>query len=189
MADKIIVYGSSTLALMTRDIINESGNDFIGFVDDFLDKDSNEELLGTFNDCVSHYSKFKWIIAVGDNSKRAFLANRVLSSKLTIANVIHPLAYISTYAELGHGNIVFPFTYIGRAVKIGDCNVFMPNSIASHDLTIEDYSFFAPNVSLAGFTEVRSMTKFQSGTSLYAHEKTEVGQLITKQALLNGEDV
>ena len=191
MADQIIVYGSSTLARMTREIIEESGNDFIGFVDDFREKHegSNDEVLGTFNECVNVYNKFKWIIAVGDNSNRAIMVNRVRSSKLILANVIHPLAYISSYAKLGQGNIVFPFAYIGRDVKVGDCNVFMPNSIAGHDLIIEDHNFFAPNVSLAGFTQVRSFTKFQSGTSLYANEKTNMGQLIAKQIFFNGDHV
>ncbi len=181
MAKKqLVFYGAKTLAIMASDIAHEADIEIIGYIDDFEDesKIALPNFLGTLNDNLYLIDKVPFVIAVGDNINRRKLSIKINQLGGKIANLIHPLAYISKSTSIGQGNILFPFAYLGTNVTIGDGNVFFPNTIISHDINIGDYCFFAPSVAVAGFVEIQNEVKFATSSSISANSLLKSGTQI-----------
>lgn len=179
MAKKIIIYGIATLAQMTKEVAMDAGLDVLGFLADFGSEEqlSSEMYLGDFIRYQNYFQKYPVVVAIGENSSRKLISEKIVSSGGHLTNVIHPSVYISESATLATGNILFPNAYIGMGTQVGIGNVILPGAVLSHDIVMDDYCFVAPNVTIAGFCKINSGVKFKVGGNLDSH--TEVASYST----------
>ncbi len=95
-----------------------------------------------------------YIVALGDNNIRHQLHNELKNKGFNLVNVIHPVAEISEYAELGVGNVVMANAVINVDAKIGDACIINTAATIDHDCIIGDGVHISPGAHLAGQVEV-----------------------------------
>lgn len=90
------------------------------------------------------------VIAVGEPALRAVMAEKVLSSGIELATLIHPDVALSEGTRIGAGCVLCHNTCITSDVVLGS-NVFMqPNSSVGHDCYIGHHSVISTFVNIGG---------------------------------------
>jgi sugar O-acyltransferase (sialic acid O-acetyltransferase NeuD family) len=90
------------------------------------------------------------VCAVGSPQVCRRLADRARGIGLTFANVISPLAQVSSYARLGEGVTIFPNVIINTGALIDSHSILNAGVVVSHDSTVGRYSNINPGAQLAG---------------------------------------
>lgn len=90
------------------------------------------------------------VCAVGSPQVCRRLAERARGIGLSFANVISPLAQISSYARLGEGVTIFPNVTINTGASIESHSILNVGVVVSHDATVGAYTNVNPGAQLAG---------------------------------------
>lgn len=85
------------------------------------------------------------IVAVGEPRVRAEIVDRFDALGAWYATVVHPSAYVSAAARLGHGCIVAPFATIGAHAELGDHSVLTYYASVGHDASVGRYCALSPH--------------------------------------------
>ena len=157
----VIIYGSGEQGRIVLDILQQTGEDIIGFIDDNKmshgKKVNGVPVLGGFEFITdSRIMNSKYIIAIGDNSKRAQKYLDLEHSKKEFINAIHPSAIISKNTTIGKGVVIAPNCTINTDAVIGNNVIINTGAIIEHDNIIEDNTHIAPGVCMAGGVRVKS---------------------------------
>lgn len=91
MEDNIVLYGNGGHAMVLKDLINKTGNTFVGLFDGHTGYDSEM------------YSEAQMIIAIGNNEIREKISKEVVHS---FATLIHPTAVIGENVTIEEGTVV-----------------------------------------------------------------------------------
>jgi sugar O-acyltransferase (sialic acid O-acetyltransferase NeuD family) len=93
-------------------------------------------------------------LAIGNNSTRRWASVVCSSYGFKSINIVHPLAYISKFASLGHGNFIGAFANIGAGARIG--NYCIVNTLANieHEVNSGNFCQFGPASTICGRTSV-----------------------------------
>jgi sugar O-acyltransferase (sialic acid O-acetyltransferase NeuD family) len=127
----------------------------LGFIDE------NPDLHGQSPDGLPVLGDWSWfdgadrrdlavICAVGSPKICGRLVERARSIGLSFANVISPLAHISSFARLGEGVTIFPGVVINAGAFVDRHSILNVGVVISHDTTVGPYSNINPGVRLAG---------------------------------------
>lgn len=152
MCREIIVIGAGGHGRVIKDIIQESGDLFIGFLDD---KVNGKEIIGTIADCEKYKDKY-FVIAVGNNFLRKSIANKYRTLKY--CTVIHPNAVVSSNCNMGSGTVIMPLAVINANTTIGNHCIVNTGAIVEHDNLISDFVHISPNATLCGNVSVGKCT-------------------------------
>jgi len=158
---KTIIYGAGEQGRVVLDILQQTGVDVIGFIDDTI------ELHGTIVNGVSVLGipdvadtagaeGVGYIIALGDNDARAKKYQELERSGKQFINAIHPAATISKNATIGYGVVIGPNSVINTDAVIGNNVIINTGAIIEHDNIIENDTHIAPGVCLAGGVRVKT---------------------------------
>jgi len=159
------VYGTGGIAIVTADVLADSGMSISGFYDDdptkthYLGKSVKSGIsidpdLRLPNDLES-------LICIGDNHRRAYLI-RTLMPRL--GRAIHPSALVSSSATIGAGSLVFHGSKIQAGTRVGDGVIVNTGGSIDHDCSIGDFAHIAPNVTLCGYVEVGEGANIGAGS-------------------------
>ena len=66
------------------------------------------------------------------------------------ATIVHPRAYVSPQASIGHGSVILAGVTVGARAKIGNWVIILQNVALSHDNMIGDYSCVTSGASFSG---------------------------------------
>jgi acetyltransferase EpsM len=91
-------------------------------------------------------------LAIGDNLVRRAAAERL--SSLPWCSVIHPRAWVSPSAHLGHGVFIGAQAVIQAGAIIGDHVIINSAVVVEHDCRIASYCHLCPGAILGGGVEV-----------------------------------
>ncbi len=178
--NRMYIIGASTLGEIALEVIVRSGaNDILGFYDDISSKNSfcGKPILGKLEALYSNPDAVKQgvFIAIGDNSNRNKIYEKMKEMNIPLVNVIDPTAVVEQNCSIGVGNLIMANSYIGVQTKIGDCNLIFPGVSITHHNVVGDCNFFAPNVSVGGYTQIKNECKFglNSGVAPYIHLDSE----------------
>lgn len=105
----------------------------------------------------------KLVMAVGDPKGKQALAGR-LGGPRAFATLIHPRAWVSASARLGHGAVIGPFTDVSADSKAGDLLTLNAYSSLGHDVTVGDFVTLSGYVDLTGGVTVGDRSFFGSGS-------------------------
>lgn len=151
----VIIYGSQQFAHYVRDLVEECGHRFVGYIDDFT---KGQDVLGTFDEVRRKYNPkdFKIVIAIGYNNLKARwqVYNRVNDVGYEVVSIIHPTAYIHKTAKIGRGAIICAGTIVDYNVSIGDATFIWPGVTVNHDAKIGSNCYLSPQVNICGFATV-----------------------------------
>lgn len=158
---KTIIYGAGEQGRIVLDILQQTGVDVIGFLDD------NNKLHGKIVNGISvlinpdisntvGYEDVGYIIALGDNIARAQKYKALEKSGKHFINAIHPAATISKNATIGQGVVIGPNSVVNTDAVLGNNVIINTGAIIEHDNIIEDNTNIAPGVCLAGGVHVKN---------------------------------
>lgn len=89
-------------------------------------------------------------VAIGDNKKRKYLTDEVISYGYQIVNAISPKSHISSSIKLGKGIAIMPGGVINADTIIGDNVIVNTGATIDHDCLIEANVHVGPGCHLAG---------------------------------------
>lgn len=135
-------------------------------------------VLGSYHDLLSQQSlKGKaFLLTMGNNDIRQKLAKNIRYLNGETPAIIHPMAVVSRFAQVGCGVVVSPFSYIQAYSKIGDDTIILSHVNISHNNTVGKACFFAGSVVLGAYTQVRNQAFFGIGAKTISDKVQYVGE-------------
>lgn len=168
MNKKVIIIGAGGHAKVVADIIEKSGDQIIGFLDDRIEKGTkvigDYKVIGNLNNkCQLSItnSNYEFIIAIGNNQTRKEISN---TPNLKFYTAIHPSAQIGLDVEIKEGTVIMANACINSSAKIGKHCIINTGAIIEHDNKIEDFVHISPNVSLGGTVKIGENTHVGIGS-------------------------
>jgi sugar O-acyltransferase (sialic acid O-acetyltransferase NeuD family) len=161
----------------------------VGFIDDnaagYDAYQFSAPYLGTIKEHVVNPDAF-YIMGIANLAYRRIIIEDFLAKGASFHTFIHPLAYVSPSAKIGHGVVVAPYVNIGPNVTIGNYTLINSRASMGHDTKVGDYNFITPNVCFSGFTTIGDENLFGinsasiPGISIGSRNKIAAGMIIER---------
>lgn len=168
MHKKVVIVGAGGHAKVITDIIEKSGDEVIGFLDDAIKKGTriikNYEVIGDLNNrflLSIINSDYEFIIAIGDNNKRKEISK---TPNLKFYTAIHPSAQIGLEVEIKEGTVIMANACINSSAQIGKHCIINTGAVIEHDNIIENYVHISPNSALGGTVRIGENTHLGIGS-------------------------
>lgn len=168
MHKKVIIIGAGGHAKVIADIIEKSGDQIVGFLDDKIEKNTiivkDYKVIGDLNSRFSlsiANKDYEFIIAIGDNKKREEISK---SPNLKFYTAIHPSAQIGLDVEIEEGTVIMAHVCINSSSRVGKHCIINTGAIIEHDNIIENFVHISPNATLGGTVKVGENTHIGIGS-------------------------
>ena len=191
---KVVVFGSGGHAKVALEILQITGYQVKGFLDDNIDRHGDNikgipiyggrEQLGAMKES----GVTGVFIGIGNNKVRKDVADFIISEhgSFECVNAIHPKANIYDSAKLGKGLFIAPSVVIGVDSIIGDHAIINSGATVGHDAIIGKGADICPGVNIAGnvvvgdYTQVGIGSKVIQGLSLGKHSVIGAGSIVVR---------
>lgn len=165
MSKSVVIIGASGHGKVIADIIVNSDDKVLGFLDDADDVQGKKiigfPVLGKIADYVN-YRDCEFVIAIGNPYIREKISKELPVKWYT---AIHPTAVISSLdVEIGEGTVIMANAVVNPSARIGKHCIINTGAIVEHDNILEDYVHLSPNVTLAGIVKVGKSTHIGAGS-------------------------
>lgn len=184
MKKKLLIFPFNGNGIEALDCLTDE-YEFIGFVDDTIEKQGNNNFLGVEVLSRNAFDKYKeaHILAVPGSPATYQIRDSLIEGlKIPVnrfARLIHPNASVSVYSKLGTNVLIMENVVIKATALIGNHVCILPNTVIHHDSKINDYTLVGANVTIAGYTTIGRQCYIGSGSSIINNvtigEKTLVG--------------
>ncbi|GAB2318569.1 acetyltransferase [Alkalibacterium sp. s-m-22] len=157
MKDKLIIIGASGHGKVVADIaIKMNKWESIAFLDDdeSIKTSMGLEVIGKTADAFTYKDEADFFVAIGKNTVREKVQEKLFEQGLNVVSLIHPSAVIGTDVKVGLGTVVMAGGVINSSTRIGKGCIINTSSSLDHDNVIEDYVHISPGVNLAGTVRV-----------------------------------
>ncbi len=155
----IVIIGASGHAKVIIDIVRQEGRfNISGLLDQSVD--TGEQIPGCpvlgkeedLPELIKSHSLAGAIIAIGDNSVRSKVANRIRKTnpELPFVSAVHPSASIAADVSIGEGTVVMAGASVGPCSSIGRFCILNTNCSLDHDSVLEDFASLAPRATTGG---------------------------------------
>jgi UDP-perosamine 4-acetyltransferase len=124
------------------------------------------------------------IIAIGDNLRRAQLAEKILAAGYELVSVISRHAVISHSAKIGHGVVVMPGAIINAGAVIEDLVIINSGAVVEHDSKVGYAAHLGPQSGLAGGVTVGRLAFLGIGAKVIPGVKIGAGTIIGAGAVV-----
>ena len=158
--EKVVILGARIdgHAKVVLEIIEAEGKyEVVGFIDDnlFGKKVSirNIPVIGITSDLPvlkQKFSLFGAIVAIGNNTQRRNLGDKIQQAGLQLINAVHPSVHIDSDVVIGLGNCFCQGVIIVTGTRIGNCVNVHTGTTIDHDNIIEDGANLGPGVHTSG---------------------------------------
>jgi acetyltransferase EpsM len=155
---EVIIIGYSGHAFVAIETFAAMGVRVLGYCDK-EEKPMNPydiRYLGSENDesVVRSLRSARSFVAIGDNSLRKRVMERLLDSDCRLISAVHPSSVVSPSAQLGEGSLIGAAVVVNALSVIGKGTICNSGCIIEHQCVIEDYAHVAPGATLAGNVRV-----------------------------------
>ncbi len=113
------------------------------------------------------------VVAIGSNSIRLSLLQRLANSNHSIATIIHPTAWVSPYAKIGIGSVVFAGAVVQIDSVLGMGCIVNTSATIDHECILGDGVHVSPGAHLAGNVCIGKGSWIGIGASV--KESTNIG--------------
>lgn len=159
--ENIAIIGYSGHALVVLDACKKANVKVNTYCDRFINDNNIYELdyLGNEAD-----DKFNWnnvdafVLGIGDNIIRKNVAKLIKANNLPILSVVHPIAVINDFVEIGEGVFIASNAVINPLATIDDFCIINTGAIIEHECIIGKASHIAPGAVLAGNVKIGEKT-------------------------------
>lgn len=142
----------------------------IGFLDDSLpagERVLGYPLLGAVESMPLHREVCdQGIVAIGNNFVREALMKQMVNVGIELATVIHPRAFLSPRALVGHGTAVMAGAIVGTEAQLGVGAIVNCGAVVDHHAQVEDFGHLGVNACMAGGSVLGRGAWMQAGSSL-----------------------
>lgn len=104
--------------------------------------------------------------SVKDNRPRATLFDLGVKNGLTPLTVIHPSAFLSSWAKVGAGSVLFPKSVVNAGAVLGRNVIVNTGAIVEHDCVLGDHVHVATGAQLASTVRVGSFAHIGAGATV-----------------------
>lgn len=159
---RLIILGAGGHGKVVADLAKQTGKYKEIF---FLDDNSQEaEVIGK----CSQYLEFQsadteMYPAFGNNTVRIQWENKLLEAGISLAKIIHPLAYVSPLAEVASGCVIMPYAVVNTGTKIKKACIINIGAMVDHDCILEEGCHLAPGSIVKGENHLSEGMKVDSG--------------------------
>lgn len=157
MKDKLVIIGASGHGKVVADIaIKMNKWQSIAFLDDdeSIKTSMGLEVIGKTVDAFTYKNEADFFVAIGSNTTREKIQEKLTEQGLNIVDLIHPSAVICTDVKIGMGTVVMAGVVINSSCIIGKGCIINTSSSIDHDNVIDDYVHISPGVNMAGTVKV-----------------------------------
>jgi acetyltransferase EpsM len=174
---KLLVIGHGGHSKVISDIIRANKDyQIIGYLDNKYERiQMNNKVICGPIEAVKHfmekYPGIKLAIAIGDNKIRKSIVEKLNINTEHYATLVHPLAFISQSASVGHGTVVMPQSVINADTVIGNHCIINSCSVVEHDSIIGDFVHLCSNSTIAGTVQIDEGACVGSGASIIPNKR------------------
>ena len=178
---KLVIFPFNGNGREALDCINTNEYEFLGFVDDDVEKVSSQYKIFR-RDFIEKYSEI-FVLAVPGSSlsyleRKTIISSLPLKNKKRLVTIVHSTASIGKNVKIGRNCLIMAGVVLTSNAIIGDHVCILPNSIIHHDSTIGDYSLIGSKVVVAGGAAVGKNCYVGSGSNIMNGLSIGSGSLI-----------
>lgn len=157
-----LIIGAGGHGWVVADIARQTGRyEEIFFLDD---QAQGEDVIGK----CSGYMKFidsetEMYPAFGNNEGRIEWENKLMEAGVSLAKIIHPLAYVSPQAKVAEGCVIMPYAIVNTGTRIKKACIVNIGAMEDHDCILEEGCHLAPGAIVKGENQLPWGTKVDSG--------------------------
>lgn len=129
-----------------------------------LDDRPGENVIGPIGSFAEHIDdNTEFLVALGNNTLRMSLIDRILERNGQLATLIHPKAYVSPMAKVAEGSMVLPMAVVNTEVTVGRGCIVNCGAIIDHGCVIEDGCHISPGAIVKAENRIAAQSKIESG--------------------------
>lgn len=176
MTQRVVVIGAGGFGREVVDVVDainaEAGPrlEVVGFIDD---GEPDQEMhrrwgvpcLGGLDALANLDDETEYVIAIGAPGVRRRIAEQIGTSRKA-ATLIHPMAAVGRYVELGEGTIVCANASLTNEIRLGRHVHVNINSTVGHDARLGDYTTLSPLVAISGNVRAGDGAFFGTGSTV-----------------------
>ncbi len=167
MSEQVVIIGASGHGKVVADIIQNSGDHVVGFLDDAPDSARDFmgfPILGNVDE-FQDYKNYSFVVAIGNASIREKIATKLCGVNWYTA--IHPSAIISDMeVSVGEGTVIMANAVVNAGTSIGKHCIINSSAVVEHDNYIEDFVHISVGAKLAGTVRIGKKTWVGIGASV-----------------------
>lgn len=171
MTNKLLaIFGAGGHGKVVAETAFAAGWDEVIFYDDKFPHNKNMGnyvVIGNFKDLVSNAAQYEGVhIAIGSNAIRMNLIDQLRTRNISLPNIIHPSALISTTASLADSACIMPGVIVNAGCKIGAGVILNTAAIVEHNCKIGAGAHVSTGAHLAGGVTLGCMSWVGIGASV-----------------------
>ena len=150
---QLIIIGLGGHGKVVADIAYKMDNwEEIVFLDDAIDRifDPRFKVIGKIDDAIKYNDYADFVVAIGDNTTRQIVQERLDVLNCKLATIIHPSSIIGTDVLINVGSVIMGGVVINSSARIGKGCIINTSSSVDHDSIIGDYVHISPGSHLGG---------------------------------------
>ena len=124
------------------------------------------------------------IVAIGDNTLRARLAEQVLAAGYELVSAISPHAVISPSVKLGRGVVILPGAIVNAGAVINDLAIINSGAVVEHDCHVGLGAHLGPLCGLAGNVSIGRLAFLGLGAKVIPGVKIGAGTILGAGAVV-----
>ncbi len=154
MPKELLIFPYSGTAIEALDCLGSEWT-CVGFISDDRKKVGTEAFGYTIYDRSVLVDKPNAYILLVHGSPQSFKKRKETIDQFDVnterfATVIHPNAFVSPRATVGHNVLIMSGVSVSSNATIGDHAIVLPNSVIHHDSYLGNYTLVGANVTIAG---------------------------------------
>jgi len=167
---KLIIFPYNGNGIEALDCILDQEFEFIGFIDDSIEKSNAKQTWPVFNrEILSKYPE-AFVLAV-PGSPLSFLkrSEHIQSLNLSVnrfISIVHPSAKLGRNISIGMNCLILAGVVLTSNAQVGNHVCILPNTVIHHDAIIGDYTLIGSNVAVAGGATIGRNCYIGSGTNI-----------------------
>lgn len=159
MNKSVVIIGAGGHGKVIADIVLNSGDLVIGFLDDGCNEKSvcGFPVLGKISDYVEYKDNCMFVVAIGNAKIREKIVSELPDVNWYTA--IHPTAVISKIkTNIGCGTVIMANAVVNPGASIGKHCIINTSAVVEHDNIIEDYVHVSVGAKIAGTVYIGKRT-------------------------------
>ena len=154
----MLIYGAGGHSKVIFRMLIDAGITVEAIFDDQMDTALFDQATVTYHPQI--FAGQELIVAVGDNSARRLIAEKV---RHKFSNFIHKSAFIDSTVMIWEGSVVFQQAVIQVDARIGKHVIINTGAILEHECELGDFVHLAPRATLCGNVRVGENTLLGAG--------------------------
>jgi len=178
-----IIYGASGHGKVVADILQASGTEIEGFVDDDPQKSGEMfglKILGDARCLIERASRGPVAVAlgIGDNFVRSLVAKRCVAANARLLTAVHPSATVAVSAKIAPGVVIMAHAVVNVDAVIQRGAIINTGAIVEHDCKVGNFAHLSPKVAIGGHVEIGDLSWLGIGVAVIPKVKVGTGSIV-----------